>query len=177
MSISLLARSHLIKRSGGITDYPQGLKPRFLRRFMSELKLRPPKEPFMRQLLVIVGNLHVIAVAIAPDKADAPLSIDSDGVLPFAVSSQRLQLISRRRGQDAQFRRGMKLEEFPQGDAFDGAEAPAVMIVEKVLRLLQRRKLRITPPSILRRYVIRQGYFGAAHAKARCRARRPQRYI
>ncbi len=103
----------------------------------------------MRQLLVIVGNFHVIAVAIAPDKADAPLSIDSDGVLPFAVSSQRLQLISRRRGQDAQFRRGMKLEEFPQGDAFDGAEAPAVMIMEKVLRLLRAKAPNHTP-SILR---------------------------
>jgi hypothetical protein len=38
--------------------------------------------------LVIVDDFHVIAVAIAPDKTDVPLIIDSDRVLPFPVSTK-----------------------------------------------------------------------------------------
>jgi hypothetical protein len=135
---------------------------------------------------VIVGNFHVIAVAIAPEKADAPLGIDPNGVLSLTVPSQRLQLISRRRGQDAQFRRGVELEEFPECDAFDGAETPAVMIMKKVLRLLRAKAPNHTPSilrdtlyvkGILERQMQRQDarlQFEAAAtkaaAKARCRA-------
>jgi hypothetical protein len=37
-------------------------------------------------LLVIVDDFHVVAMAIAPDKADAPLIIDTDRVLSFPIS-------------------------------------------------------------------------------------------
>jgi hypothetical protein len=84
-------------------------------------------------------------MAIAPDKADAPLIIDSDRVLSFPISSQRLQLIPRRRSQDPQFCRGVELEQFPQDDAFDGAEALTVMIVEKLLSLFRAKALNHTP--------------------------------
>src|SRR6266436_9637401 len=70
-------------------------------------------------------------MAIAPDKADAPLIIDSDRVLPFPISSRRLQLVPRRRSQDPQFCRRVELQQLPQGNALDGAETLAVMIVEK----------------------------------------------
>jgi len=36
-------------------------------------------------LLVIVDDFHVVAMAIAPDKADAPLIIDSDRVFSRAM--------------------------------------------------------------------------------------------
>src|SRR5438552_16727493 len=72
-------------------------------------------------------------MAIAPDKADAPLITDSDRVLPFPISSQRLPLVPRRRSQDPQFCRRVELEQLPQGNALDGAETLAVMIVEKLV--------------------------------------------
>ena len=74
---------------------------------------------------MIIDDFHVLTMAIAPDKADAPPIIDSDRVLSFPISSQRLQLIPRRRSQDWQFCRGVELEQFPQGDVFDGVETLA----------------------------------------------------
>jgi len=41
---------------------------------------------------VVVGDLDVERVSIAPDEADAPLFIDADAVLARAVSPQRLHL-------------------------------------------------------------------------------------
>ena len=100
-------------------------------------------------LLMIVHNFYVIAVAMAPDKADAPLIIDSDRMLAVAVSSQRLQSIPRRRSQDSQFCRGVQLKQFAQRDAFDGAETLAVLVVKKLLGLLRAKALNHTP-SVLR---------------------------
>ena len=40
-------------------------------------------------LLVVIDNL--IGVSVPPPKADAPLIVDADAVLTFAVSLQRLQ--------------------------------------------------------------------------------------
>jgi len=84
-------------------------------------------------------------MAFAPDKADAPLIIDSDRVLSFPISSQRLQLVPRRRSQDPQFCRGVELEQFPQGNALDGAKTLAVMIVEKLLCFLRAKAPDHTP--------------------------------
>ena len=36
--------------------------------------------------LVIIGNLDVVGVAVGPDKADAPLVVDADPVLAFAIT-------------------------------------------------------------------------------------------
>src|SRR3989338_8542988 len=46
--------------------------------------------------LMIICDFHFVGVATTPDKADSPLVVDSNRVLPFPVASQRLQLISRR---------------------------------------------------------------------------------
>src|SRR5437588_12688305 len=86
--------------------------------------------------LVIVDDFHVVAMTFAPDKADAPLIIDSDRVLSFPISSQGLQLVPWRLSQDPQFCRGVELEQVPQGNALDGAGTLAVMIVEKLLCFL-----------------------------------------
>jgi len=44
--------------------------------------------------LVIIHNLHVVGIAVAPLKTDAPLVIDADAVLPFSIALQRLQVIA-----------------------------------------------------------------------------------
>jgi hypothetical protein len=75
-------------------------------------------------------------MALTPDKTDSPLIIDPNRVLPFPIVSQCFQLIFRRRSQNAQLRRSVNLEQFPQGDPFDGAELPAVVIVKEILGFL-----------------------------------------
>jgi hypothetical protein len=45
---------------------------------------------------MIINNLNVIRVAVAPAEADAPLGIDSYAVLPFPVSRQGFQTVRRR---------------------------------------------------------------------------------
>jgi hypothetical protein len=50
---------------------------------------------------------------VSPDKADSPLIVDPDGVLPFSFSPQRFQAISRRRGKNAQLRSRVQLQQFP----------------------------------------------------------------
>ena len=45
---------------------------------------------------------------------------------------------------NAQLRRGMKLEQFSQGDPLDGTERPAVVIVKKLLSFLGAKALNYT---------------------------------
>jgi hypothetical protein len=46
---------------------------------------------------MIVSDFHVIRVTSAPDKAHAPLIVDTDAVLTAAVSAQLFKAISGRR--------------------------------------------------------------------------------
>jgi hypothetical protein len=71
-------------------------------------------------------------MALTPDKTDSPLIIDPNRVLPFPITSQCFQLISRRRSQNTQLRRSVKLEQFPQGDSLDGTKL-ATVIMKKLL--------------------------------------------
>jgi hypothetical protein len=80
-------------------------------------------------------------MALTPDKTDSPLIIDPNRVLPLPIASQWFQLISRRRSQNAQLRRSVKLKQFPQGDPLDGTEPPAVVIVKEVLSFLRAKAL------------------------------------
>jgi len=75
-------------------------------------------------------------MALTPDKTDSPLIIDPNRVLPFPIASQCFQLIPRWRSQNVQLRRSVNLEQFPQGDPFDGTELPAVLIVKEFLSFL-----------------------------------------
>jgi hypothetical protein len=85
---------------------------------------------------VIVDDFDIVAMALTPDKTDSPLIIDPNRVLPFPIASQCFQLISWRRSQNAQLRRSVNLEQFPQGDPFDGTEPLAVVIVKELLSFL-----------------------------------------
>ena len=70
-------------------------------------------------------------------------------MLPLPVTAERLQLVPGRRGHDAQFRRGMQLQQFPQREALEAAEAPGMLISEKLLGFFRREALNHTR-SILR---------------------------
>lgn len=93
---------------------------------------------------MIVDDFHIVTMALTPYKTDSPLIIDPNRVLPFPIASQCFQLISRRRGQNTQLRRSVKLEQFPQGDPLDGTEPPAEAIVKELLSFLRAKALNHT---------------------------------
>jgi hypothetical protein len=94
---------------------------------------------------MVVNNFDVMAMAIAPNEADPPLLIDPDGVLSLPVSPHRLQLVSRRRCQDAQFRRGVQLQQFAQRHPREGPEAPRMLVLKQFLGFLRHKTLNHTP--------------------------------
>jgi hypothetical protein len=103
-----------------------------------------------------VDDFHIVAMALTPDETDSPLIIDSHRVLSFPIASQRFQLISRRRSQDAQLRRSVKLKQFPQGDPLDGTEPPAVVIVKEILSFLRAKALNHTHRILRRALYVKQ---------------------
>jgi len=48
---------------------------------------------------VVVNDLDVMGIIALPHKADAPLFVDPDAMLPLPVTAQRLQIIGRRNAQ------------------------------------------------------------------------------
>lgn len=48
-------------------------------------------------VLMIVGDFYVVGVSIFPAKADAPLLVNADAVLAFAVAGQCFQLVAGRK--------------------------------------------------------------------------------
>jgi len=75
-------------------------------------------------------------MAITPNKTDSPLIVDANRVLPFTIASRGFQLISGRRGQNAQLRGCMKLEQLSQGNPLDRAKTLAVLVMKKLFRFL-----------------------------------------
>jgi len=51
---------------------------------------------------MIVNDFNLMHITAMPDETDAPLVIDLDAVLPFTITMQRLQPISRRNPQGFQ---------------------------------------------------------------------------
>jgi hypothetical protein len=90
---------------------------------------------------MVIRDLDVIAMAVAPHEADSPLIVDANGVLSFSVAAQSLQLIAGRRSQNAHFRRGMQLQQLPQRNALEGSKSPRMLVVKKLLGFLRREAL------------------------------------
>lgn len=61
---------------------------------------------------MVIDDLDLFGTCFVPNKADAPLIVDSDAVLTRPVSSQQLQSVSRRGGQVAQLLSLVKLAQF-----------------------------------------------------------------
>jgi hypothetical protein len=45
---------------------------------------------------MVIYNLDVVGIAVAPDEAQPPLVVDPDAVLPNPIAGQRLQAVRRR---------------------------------------------------------------------------------
>ena len=68
---------------------------------------------------MVVDDLDVMGVALLPGEADAPLVVDANTVLSFAVAVQSLKAVSGRRAQIHQGDRRVEHHEFSQGGALD----------------------------------------------------------
>jgi hypothetical protein len=60
---------------------------------------------------VIVHNFNLVRTILTPDKTHAPLIIDADAVLSFAVAFQGFVLVARRNPQTGQLGGGMQLQQ------------------------------------------------------------------
>jgi hypothetical protein len=66
---------------------------------------------------MIVYNLNIVGVTIAPSKADSPLVVNANTVLPLALACQLLKSISRRHPKVSESLRRIKKEECSLGSA------------------------------------------------------------
>ena len=83
---------------------------------------------------MVIDNLNVVRVAQAPPKADPPLSVDADAVLPGSVPLQLFQSVRRRYAQVIERRRGVEHAELPKGGTlYVGAQSPDRSALEKTL--------------------------------------------
>ena len=80
-------------------------------------------------------------MTIAQDEANPPLIVNPNRMLAFAVAPQGFQLVSRRRRQHPQFRRGVQLQEFAKRNALKGSKPPRMLVVKKLLGFLRREAL------------------------------------
>jgi len=84
-------------------------------------------------LLVVINNLNFISVSVPPLKADAPLVVDADAVLAFAISLQPLQPISWKRRKGSDIRCRIEHVQLAKSRALDGPEPPHRVSAEEAL--------------------------------------------
>ena len=84
---------------------------------------------------MVVHNLHIVDIAIMPSKTDSPLLVDTDAVLPLAISLQCFQVVAGWAVEICQHRRAVQLTQFSLGDSFKCAEAGYALALMKKLCL------------------------------------------
>src|SRR5438552_15048404 len=86
---------------------------------------------------MVVGNLNVMGVAVAPAKADAPLVVDADAVLTFAIPDKFFQSIAWRHTEVLQRFRRIKESELSQGCSLQlGSESLDLFTQKELLSIL-----------------------------------------
>ena len=88
---------------------------------------------------MVVNDLNPFWTSVAPPKADTPLIIDSDTVLPRTITAQTLKPVARRNPKILQTTRGVNLPQLAQRDASDAW-------VEGRNRLPRKQPLGLTIP-------------------------------
>ncbi|SUS07460.1 hypothetical protein DF3PB_440017 [uncultured Defluviicoccus sp.] len=86
---------------------------------MHRRKISHKRSPRCRPGSVVIHDLNIDCIAIAPNETDPPLIVDADAVLTCAVSSQALQTVTRRRPQVIEGAGVMELDELPLADRQD----------------------------------------------------------
>ena len=68
---------------------------------------------------MVVNDLNPFWTSVAPPKADTPLIIDSNTVLPRTITAQTLESVTRRNPEVFQTARSVNLTQLAQRDAHD----------------------------------------------------------
>jgi len=82
---------------------------------------------------VIVDDLDVEGVGVLPCKAEAPLIVDANAVLPFPPATELLESVSGRHAKVLERLGTVQQQEFAPGRSFDGTESRYGAIVKEVL--------------------------------------------
>jgi len=86
---------------------------------------------------VVIDNLHIVGIPVAPDKADAPLIVDANTVLPCSVAFKRFQVIPRGRGKVTKLRGNIQLPEFPLCHPLESPKPPDALPRMKLFRIFR----------------------------------------
>ena len=68
---------------------------------------------------MVVNDLNPFWTSVAPPKADSPVIVDSDTVLPRTITAQTLKPVARRNPKILQTTRSVNLTQLAQRDAHD----------------------------------------------------------
>jgi hypothetical protein len=79
---------------------------------------------------MVIYNLNIKYISGCPGKTDTPLFVDTDAVLAFPVSFERLQTIAWRRPQEVKSRRSIQLRQLPLSHPTDGLPAAGAAPLE-----------------------------------------------
>ena len=85
---------------------------------------------------MVVDDLHVMRVTVAPDEADSESVIDADAVLAPPIADQGFEPVPGKDRQIPKFVRRVQLAELPLGNASDTLKAAGRPPVEEALRFL-----------------------------------------
>lgn len=85
---------------------------------------------------MIINNFDFISVAALPTKANPPLVIDANAVLPVPVTLQRLEPIPRRAGQILKDDGAVQLPQLSLSNPLDGAKTGYTFPMMEVLGIL-----------------------------------------
>ena len=84
---------------------------------------------------MIIRNLHLVGVSVAPHETDTPLVVDADTVLPRTVTFQRMEPATRRNSQIHQTFGRVQHQELAPRRVPNVHELTNILIVEKPLRV------------------------------------------
>ena len=84
---------------------------------------------------MIIHDLDIVRITLSPDKADPPLTIDTNTVLPLPITLQCFQQISRRNPQITERWGAVENQKLPSRNPFYATEPQDVLIVKQRFRL------------------------------------------
>ena len=73
---------------------------------------------------MVIDNLHIVRIPVAPHEADPPLIVNPNAVLALAVAAQCFQPVASGSGEIEEGMRDMHQLKLSQSRALDGFEAP-----------------------------------------------------
>ena len=91
---------------------------------------------------MVVADFDIVGIAIQKSKADPPLVVDGNRVLTDAVTSERMQSVTRGNSEVTQSRRRIDLFEFSKAPPHNVRREPACLTSYKqIMRALIRKGL------------------------------------